>query len=165
MKSCLRFAIITVLIAVCSVFLFGCKEQAGEKPITVTKTAAEIFADVKAVSGFGNMTAVPTRDYMDIYGIANNNVEDAAWYMSENPSLNGDEVAIFKAVDEQFAKELVSVFESRIERQKQVAESYSPEELAKYQKTQVTRVGNWVYYVVGDNYTQMMNVLRDTIGG
>lgn len=130
-----------------------------DTPKEVTMNAAEIYAEVYAVSGYGTMTAVPDRDLTDIYAIDPDKVADRAWYMSDNPSLNADEVAIFKAVDEEYAAELVTIFNQRIEDQKLVAMSYSPAEFSKLDNAQVVQSGCWVYYAVGTEYAAMMDVL------
>lgn len=130
---------------------------------TVTKSAAEIYNAVAAVANFSGMTVVPTRDYTDIYGIDASKVEESVWYMSENPSLNADEVAIFKLSDESYADELAGLFKDRIERQLQVAETYSPDEAAKLKDAQVVVKGGWVYYCIGAESDAMMKVLGTEI--
>ena len=141
----------------------------GKKPASVTpKTAAEVYADVAAAGSFGNMTPVPARDYNEIYGVDTSKVADSAWYMSENPSLNADEAAVFLLSDASYAAELVKLLEGRVARQLSVAESYSPEEAGKLKQTVVTTASNsagtWVYYCVGTNYAKMMDAFKADIG-
>lgn len=129
----------------------------------IIKSPAEIYTAVSAVADFGGMTIVPTRDYTDIYGIDSSKVEQSVWYMSENPSLNADEVAIFKLSDESYAQELAQLFKDRIARQLQVAETYSPQEAAKLQNAEVFAKGAWVYYCIGEKAEAMLTVLNSEI--
>lgn len=158
------------LAALCVVFALGsvaCKgsdKPANDVPSAVTtKSPAEIYNAVAAVAKFDGMTVVPTRDYTDIYGIDPAKVDSSVWYMSENPSLNADEVAIFKLSDETYAEQLSKLFKDRIARQLQVAETYSPAEASKLENAEVVVNGSWVYYCVGAEAEAMMKVLRSEI--
>ena len=169
-----------VLIALSALMLFclascssGGKDDGSGKPDDQPKAAKsmdEIYQDVYAVSGFGEMTRVPKRDYVEIYGIDTNKfIEDEYfWYTSENYSLNADEVAVFHVKDDYYVSVLESLLQKHLDLRLNVAVDYSPEEAAKLERAQVTSVktdtGNWVYLCVGDNYTQMMDVLKADIG-
>ncbi|MBO4848821.1 MAG: DUF4358 domain-containing protein [Clostridia bacterium] len=125
-------------------------------------TAAQLWEKVCEVSGFGEMTALPKSDYLDIYGIDTTKLADSVWYMSSNPSLNADEVAIFKLSDASYRDELVQKLEARIARQLDVAKSYSPAEASKLEAARVVTDGDFVYYCVGDASDAMMKVLKNT---
>ena len=165
MKKLVSTAAILALIAVLAFCFAACKGKDDTvEPISVTtKSPAEIYSAVSAVAGFDGMTIVPTRDYSDIYGIDESKIDQSVWYMSENPSLNADEVAIFKLNDETYAEELAQLFKDRIARQLQVAETYSPAEAAKLQNVNVVAKGSWVYYCVGAQADAMMGVLNSEI--
>ncbi len=160
-------AFILVLCMAASLCFLGCSgsEPAADKP---EKTAAEIYEDVLAVSGFGAMTPVPKRDYIEIYGIDANNLADYVWYASDNPSLNADEVLIFRLEKESYADVLITLLEKHITTRLRVAEDYSPEEAAKLSQVEVKKVSNsqglWVYFCVGSEYAKMMDVLKTDIG-
>ena len=57
------------------------------------------------------LTAVPTEDYFPVFGIETDKVEDSVFYIAENPSSSADEAAIFKAVDETYAKTLERILD------------------------------------------------------
>ena len=142
----------------------ACETKPKDDPTPVADlTAAALWEKVKAVSGFGGMTAVPARDYGDIYGIDSSKLADSAWYMSENPSTNADECAIFKVSDASYADTLKKVLEDRVARQLSVTKTYSPEQAAKLENVEVVVNGSWVCYCVGDNYADMMNVINANI--
>ena len=136
----------------------------GNKPKEVTKSAAEIYTLAAEAGKFGVMTPVPAADLTDIYGIDASKLEEHAWYMSENPSLNADEIGIFKVNDAAYANTLAGILNDRIARQLNVAETYSPEEAAKLKNAQAVAVGSWVYFCVGSDNAAIMNVLRNEIG-
>ncbi|MBO4563451.1 MAG: DUF4358 domain-containing protein [Clostridia bacterium] len=155
--------IISAIFAILLVMaLAGCGKPSGENQTTLPASAAELWAKANEVSGFGNMTPVPVGDLSDIYGIDQQQVEDFIWYMSENPSLNADETAIFKLTNESYANEVKAKFEARIARQLTVAQGYSPTEASKLENAKVAVEGCWVYYCVGDNSDAMMKVIKNT---
>ncbi|MCR5610976.1 MAG: DUF4358 domain-containing protein [Clostridiales bacterium] len=157
MKKFLSLALVFVLVLSLSSFLACNKDP---KPAGDPVTVAQLWESVKAVSGFSEMTAVPERDYMEVYGIDSTKLAESVWYMSENPSLNADECAIFKLSDTAYAGTLAEILKGRIARQLSVAESYSPEEATKLKNAEVVTEGSFVYYCVGDNAEAMMNVIR-----
>lgn len=159
-KTVSVFAVIAIIL----IMALGIAACGGSEPKEVTKSASEIWNAVSAVAKFEGMTPVPARDMGDVYGIDSSKIADSVWYMSENPSLNADEVAIFKVNDESYAGELGTLLKDRIARQLQVAETYSPDEAAKLKAASVNVVGNWVYYCVGAENAAMMEVLRAEIG-
>jgi hypothetical protein len=137
-----------------------------EESVGFSTTADQLYNAALAVSGFGNMTAVPAADYSDIYGIDVSKIADSAWYVSENPSLNADEIAVFKLGYPDYADTLKGIFESRIARQLQVAQTYSPEEASKLENAYVTVTTEgfiFVYYCIGDNSEAMMQAIASNI--
>ena len=160
MKKTLSIIALTALVLVLALSC-ACS---GKGPKEVTKSAAEIYTAVAAAGKLGTMTPVPATDLSDVYGIDSSKLAEFAWYVSENPSLNADEVGIFKVNDEAYAASLEQIMKDRIARQLNVAESYSPDEAAKLKAAQVISVGNWVYFCVGGEGAAMMEVLRNEIG-
>lgn len=167
MKKLLHVTLFVLAMIVASTALFGCSGDNDQKTGNNTPNiaATDLYTAVSEVGGFGDMTAVPSRDVFEVYGINTDSVEDYVWYMSSNPSLNGDEAAFFYAKDAETAEALVETFEARLERQKTVAEAYSPLELAKLNMTEVTRYGNLVCYVVCSNYDSAISALEAKING
>ena len=172
MKKSFLFYALAIVTALLTLASFGCNKQgtednSGSKELMA---AADVYADVLEVSGFGAMTPVARRDYIEIYGIDANNFEDCAWYVSDNPALNADEVALFlvKKDKEQYADTLVTLLQKHIDTRLNVANSYSPEEAGKLEQVKVTTAecdeGTWVYYCIGAEYAKMMEVLKKDIG-
>lgn len=159
MKKVIVSASALLLVLVC--LFAACTKPVA--PVNADITAKELWEKVSAVAGYGAMTAVPERDYLDVYGIDASKLADSAWYMSENPSLNADECAIFKLEDASYAETLAGLLKDRLARQLTVAETYSPDEAGKLKNAEVVTAGSFVYYCVGNNAEAMMNTIRTAV--
>lgn len=161
----IAFALIALVLTAAFAACLACTGKPSEpanteEAVDFNVTPLGAYNAAFAVSGFGNMTAVPKSDLSDIYGIDASKVADYAWYVSENPSLNADEVAVFKLSDASYAETLKGIFEARIARQLSVAQSYSPEEAGKLENASVTVLGSWVYYCVGASSDAMNSAIN-----
>lgn len=164
-------SIILAALLILSAALFAaCNKPAvpAESPAPADETAAPVdlafvWESVKTAAGYEAMTAVPKTDLNDIYGIDVSKLEDQVWYMSENPSLNADEFAMFKLSDASYADQLAAILDARIERQLQVAETYSPEQAAKLRNAKVFTVGSYVYFCVAENNDAALKAIDSAI--
>lgn len=183
MNKAFSIALVSLLIIAFAVCALACKGKEPAKPddtskpyVTADPNAGSpteetmqplnldsIWERVTEPAGFDGMTPVLARDFSDIYGVDTTKVADALWYMSENPSMNADEFAIFRVSDPEYREALAAIFRARIDRQIQVAESYSPEQAAKLKKTEVVISGPYVYFCVSDNYDAAMEVLEPAV--
>lgn len=156
-----RFIPLLLLAALLCVSFSGC---GGNKPREVSSTVPEIYSKLVATGHLPAMTPVSERDMGEIYGIDTEKIRQSAFYLSENYSVLADEVAIFEAVDEAYAEEVLGILQARLKSKADVAATYSPEEYAKIMKTTAYRVGSYVYFVVCDEYDALMNIMRSEIG-
>ena len=101
----------SLLLAFC--ICFGCTGNSS------AKTLQQLFDEINSTGKMAALTAVPTEDYFPVFGIETDKVEDSVFYIAENPSSSADEAAIFKAVDEAYAKTLERIFKARIQAQAQ----------------------------------------------
>lgn len=124
----------------------------------------EVFEKLNATGYLSSMIPVSRSDLYEVYGIETDKIEQAAFYLSENSSMNADEIAIFELADAEYADTLFTMLRSRIERKIRIAEEYSMEETAKIKKTEVCHVGNYVYYIVCDEYNELMKIMKENIG-
>lgn len=160
-------SVVLVLLLALSFAIFS----ACSKPAKPDETAApakpvdmaSLWESVKTAAGYGAMTAVPKTDLSDIYGIDVSKIEEQVWYMSENPSLNADEFAMFKLSDASYAEQLSGILKARIERQLQVAQTYSPEQAAKLENAKVTVSGSYVYFCVAENCDAAVNAIESAL--
>lgn len=135
----------------------GCGGKSG------AKTLQQLFDEINAAGKMAALTAVPSEDYGSVFGIDTQRVEDSVFYIAETPSSSADEAAIFKAVDEAYAKTLERIFKARIQAQAQLAQSYSVEQYDKIKATQVKRNGCYVYYVVSESGAELTRILDSGI--
>lgn len=156
-----KISLVLAVVLIASAFVFSAcgNNGGGNTSLSVT----ELWAKANEAAGFGAMTAVPKGDWSDIYGVDTSKVEEAAWYMSENPSLNADEMAIFKLNDASYAETLAGIFRSRIARQLEVAKAYSPDEAKKLETAEVVVAGNYVYYCVGTANSAVVTLMKSLI--
>lgn len=157
----IRFIPLLLLAALLCGSLAGC---GGEKPKEVSSTVPEIYNKLAATGYLPAMTPVSERDMNEIYGIDTEKIRQSAFYLSENYSVLADEVAIFEAVDEAYAGEVLGILQARLKSKADIAATYSPEEYAKITKSTAYRIGCYVYFVVSDEYDALMYIMRSEIG-
>lgn len=158
-KNSKRFFILFTSIMLLSAIVFtAC--GGGPKEANVQ----EVYDKLIATNNFQAMVKVPEREMQDVFGINTEKLKQHVFYMSENSAVNADEIAIFEVSDAAYAEELENICKKRVERQREVASSYAPEELSKLKPVEVRRVGNYVYYVIGNNYDSLAKILKDNIG-
>lgn len=150
--------------ALCVVMLCCALTGCGKAPKEVTSTVPEIYNKLVATGHLPAMTPVSERDMIEIYGIDATKILQGAFYLSENYAVLADEVAIFEAVDEEYANTLLGILQARLKSKADLAATYSPEEYAKITKTTAYRVGNYVYFVVSSEYDALMEIMRSEIG-
>jgi hypothetical protein len=137
----------SLLLAFC--ICFGCTGNSS------AKTLQQLFDEISSTGKMAALTAVPTEDYFPVFGIETDKVEDSVFYIA----------AIFKAVDETYAKTLERIFKARIQAQAQLAQSYSIEQYDKIKSTQIKRNGCYVYYVVSESGAELTEMLDSGIAG
>lgn len=141
-----------------------CFTSCARKVVNPDADVAEVYQLLVDTGYVTSMIPEPERDLLEIYGIDMTKVEKAVYYKSGNSATNADEIAIFKLSDSSYSKELSDIFKARLKRQANMAQSYSPYEYNKIKKSKVIRVGNFVYFVVNDEYSALMKILEENIG-
>lgn len=153
---------VTIILTLVSVFCVfaGCTGNQTAKQADVN----EVYNKLNETGDFGQMLPVSDRDMYEIYGINMDKIKQAAFYMSENSSIDADEIAIFEVNDPEYLDALYNILCTRIANQINLAKTYSQDQTAKLEKTEVKKVGNFCYYVVSDNYNEHMKLMKDNIG-
>lgn len=152
------FISFTAILVLSAVFLAAC--AGSPKDVNIP----DVYDKLIATGNFSEMIKVPERELSEIYGIDTGKLKQYVFYMSENSSINADEIAIFEVSDPEYAAELEKICNKRLERQREITSSYAPDEFAKLKPTEVRRVGNYVYYAVGNNYDSLIKILKANIG-
>ncbi|MCH5278460.1 MAG: DUF4358 domain-containing protein [Christensenellaceae bacterium] len=140
-------------------FLVSCKPSEAKDA-----NVQAVFDKLAATGYLATMIPVSNRDMFEIYGIETDNIKQAAFYMSENYSTNADEVAIFETTNVKYAKTLESILKARLTTKANIAEKYSAYEYGKIKQSSVVRIGNYVYFVVCDEYNELMRIMKENIG-
>lgn len=156
-----KLAFILAAAVLLSAFAVGCSKEPAPK---AHADVNEVYQKLIATGYLPELTAVPERDLSEIYGIDKGKLSQWIFAMSENYSIDAGEVAIFEVNDEAYAPELAQKLQNHIDRIKSVSESYSPEQSAKLEPVEVKTVGSYVYLIVGENYNELMKIMRDNIG-
>lgn len=110
------------------------------------------------------LTKISEQDLYESYGIEKDKLKQWVFALSENYAVEAGEVALFEVSDESYADTLVNKLQDHLDRIKAVAQNYNQSETAKVEPVEVTRVGNFVYFVVGEDYDALMKILKDNIG-
>lgn len=151
------FALVIVML---TLTLCACSGTTTAKQADVN----EVYNELIATGKFDTMVSVSERDMYEIYGIDLEKIKQAAFYVSENSSINADEIAIFEVSDEEYLDTLYNILTTRITDQIRLCENYSQTEASKLNKTSVVKIGNYCYYIVNDNYSDLMSIMKDKIG-
>lgn len=148
-------------VIMCVLMLTGC--GAGSAAEGTTAAAKEVvLSDVLAeinsqfFNGGENMKPIENTDKLELYyGITPADVSDFAAEISKNSATEIDEVIIVKATDADAAARVAECLELRLQSQKDLCASYSPELLAVAEKCAVNTNGNVVSLIVTDNYSEV----------
>ena len=134
------------------------------------KQGKAICQKVLAVSGFGPMYQVKEDEYLvrlengGDYSIDPGRIAEWAWYVAENASSNVDEVRIFCTKDAEYAQEIAKIFEAQLGKRLRIfREQTITAQVEKLEKAEVVTQDRWVYFCVGENSAEMMDVIASEI--
>lgn len=152
-------ALLIAAVMLVSVFSAACSSNKPKQA-----NLAEVYEKLIASGKLPALTKVPERDLFEAYGIDKDKLKQWEFALSENYSVEAGEVALFEVNDEAYAETLVSKLQNHLDRIKAVAQNYAPSETAKLEPVKITRIGSFVYFVVGEDYNALMQILKDNIG-
>lgn len=116
--------------------------------------------------GGSAMKLIESEDKIEAYyGISPDDVTEFAAEVSKNSATEIDEVVLVKAVDSDAAKRIAECLELRLQTQKDLCASYSPELLAVADKCSVRTEGNIVTLIICDNFSEVSDFCDDLIFG
>ncbi|MBR5947408.1 MAG: DUF4358 domain-containing protein [Clostridia bacterium] len=162
-------ALFIALILSVSMFSAACSNNnnSGNNGGTTPKQAdlSEVYTKLVESGKLPALTKVPERDLSEVYGIDKEQIKQWVFGLSENYAVNAGEVALFEVKDEAYAATLQQKLQNHLDQTKRVAKDYSdPHQSEKLDHVEVKRVGNYVYLVVGEDYSALMQILKDNIG-
>lgn len=157
-----RSILLLVAAIILSASFIGCSSK---KPAPAENVDVKTVYNKLVESGYlPELTAVPERDLFEVYGIDASKLKQWVFGMSENYSIDAGEAAIFEVNDSAYVAELSQKLQNHLDRIKAVSKDYSPEQSSKLEPVEVKAVGNFVYIVVGENYNQLMKIMKENIG-
>ena len=145
-------------------FAVACSSPSNNTP-KENVDVKEVYNKLVATGNVPELTAVPERDLFEVYGIDVSKIKQWVFGMSENYSVHVGEIAIFEVNDPEYVSELQTKLKNHIDRTKTVAADYAdPHQSEILKPVEVVAVGNFVYVVVGENYSDLLKILQDNIG-
>lgn len=124
-----------------------------------------IYDELLATGNFPELSKVPANQLMDTYGIDPEKLDSYVMALPLNFYEDICEIAIFKAKDEEYAKEIGKIMSAILKSNKKTAQGYSdPEQAQIIEPAEVVVNGNYCYLVVGKNYEDLMKIMHKYLG-
>lgn len=149
-----------LLMCMCVLSACGGEKVLNDKPLSeaMTKINAEYF------DGGESMREIDSLDKLELYyDIAPEDVAEFAAEVAKNSATEIDEVILIKAVDDDAAKRVAEKLELRLQSQKDLCASYSPELLAIAENCAVRTQGVLVTLVVTEDYEGVTALCDDIL--
>lgn len=159
-------AMIALALILCCCLAIACANKPAEKQIDLDKVDVNAVYNKLIASGkLIELIPIPERDLFEVYGIDGESVKQYVFAQSENYAVKAGEVAIFEAKEEAGVAAIKTALENHLNQIKNVAKNYSdPAQYEKIKPVEVKSVGKFVYFVVGEDYSALMQIMKDNIG-
>ena len=128
----------------------------SSKEVDVAKTADELNSSVITSD---ELTETKSEMLGSIYFFEDGQVESSKVYMSGNATA--DEIVVVQCKDEDAAKAVEGLLNTRVKNQKELFATYNADEAAKLEKAIVKRSGKYVALCVCDDYGKAESILKD----
>lgn len=154
-------SVLALIMCMCVLSACGGGEKAlNDTPLSeaLTKINADFFGSGEA------MREIDSLDKLELYyDIVPADVAEFAAEVAKDSATKIDEVVLIKAIDEEAAKRIAEKLELRLQSQKDLCASYSPELLAVAEKCAVRTQGLLVSLVVTENYDAVVETLDEIL--
>ena len=149
-----------ILALVCCVVLClaGCSSQ-ETKDVDVAALAGDL---VEQLTFNGTMMRMDDAAVTNFYNFDSDQVEQVCVYIEETGFATGEEITVIKLKDSGY--DIESVFDSRLaDLVDRFDEGYGPEALARVEKAQTAKVGNYALLAVCDDPDQAVRLFEDAV--
>ena len=167
-------ATLSVLTLTASAVLYGCGGGGDTKSSATKSTSQAASTSSKASSAtaavdvtkvadrHNDKLAEPEAETIDILypGLPQDKIKAKKIYVSSSGGT-AEEIAAFEANDEETAKTVETLLNSRIETQKASFENYVPEELKRLENAFVIRKGNYIYLSVSADPDKAKSIIEE----
>lgn len=158
------FIIASLLLSVVMLTACGTETPPTAKDVALYDVLCEI--NTEFFDDGENMKLIETSDKLELYyDIPAADVEEYAAEVSKNSATEIDEVVLIKAVDEDAAKRVAEKLELRLQAQKDLCASYSPELLAVAEKCSVSTNGVYVSLIVTEAFDDVSALYNSLLFG
>ena len=149
--------IITFAAAMFAAFsLTACQGGSSKTSIDVSSLADDLNA--KTIKS-DTLTETSSDMLSTIYFFENGQVSESKAYMSSGATA--DEICVVKCVDENAAKAVTELFQTRVNNQSKLYESYNADEVGKLGDAIIKSSGSYAVLVVCDDYDEAGDVLKE----
>lgn len=147
---------VTAAAILAALALTACSGSGKAKDVDVAKTADELNSSVITTD-----TLTETKQEMlgSIYFFEDGQVVNSKVYMSGNATA--DEIVVVECKDEDTAKKVAELLNTRVKNQKDLFAAYNADEAAKLDKAIVKSSGKYVVLCVCDDYDKAESILKD----
>lgn len=149
--------IITFAAAMFAAFsLTACQGGSSKTSIDVSSLADDLNA--KTIKS-DTLTETSSDMLSTIYFFENGQVSESKAFMSSGATA--DEICVVKCVDENAAKAVTELFQTRVNNQSKLYESYNADEVGKLGDAIIKSSGSYAVLVVCDDYDEASDVLKE----
>ena len=149
--------IITFAAAMFAAFsLTACQGGSSKTSIDVSSLADDLNA--KTIKS-DTLTETSSDMLSTIYFFENGQVTESKAFMSSGATA--DEICVVKCVDENAAKAVTELFQTRVNNQSKLYESYNADEVGKLGDAIIKSSGSYAVLVVCDDYDEAGDVLKE----
>ena len=120
----------------------------------------QMYASIQEAVQMPEMLNLDETLMLDYCGIRSEQVKQAVVVICAD-SLRTDELWLLEAVDEDTAKELVELANTRLRKKGEESITYSPEQYAVVEKAELLQLGNYVILLVSPDSAAMVQVVRE----
>ena len=149
--------IITFAAAMFAAFsLTACQGGSSKTSIDVSSLADDLNA--KTIKS-DTLTETSSDMLSTIYFFENGQVSESKAFMSSGATA--DEICVVKCVDENAAKAVTELFQTRVNNQSKLYEGYNADEVGKLGDAIIKSSGSYAVLVVCDDYDEAGDVLKE----
>ena len=149
--------IITFAAAMFAAFsLTACQGGSSKTSLDVSSLADDLNA--KTIKS-DTLTETSSDMLSTIYFFENGQVSESKAFMSSGATA--DEICVVKCVDEDAAKAVTELFQTRVNNQSKLYESYNADEVGKLDDAIIKSSGSYAVLVVCDDYDEAGDVLKE----
>ena len=137
--------------------LTACQGGSSKTSIDVSSLADDLNA--KTIKS-DTLTETSSDMLSTIYFFENGQVSESKAFMSSGATA--DEICVVKCVDENAAKAVTELFQTRVNNQSKLYESYNADEVGKLGDAIIKSSGSYAVLVVCDDYDEAGDVLKES---